>query len=91
MNYTYQERKNHKNFFISLGLEFLSLAGFIICVQEQWTLFGSLFLGALMFNFLWIFYIGYSHGWELKRISIIQEEEEEQAEWGCSGNLTEED
>ncbi len=72
MKYTIQEKKNHKSFLICWL--FLILSGILLSsnILTDWV------IGWIMLVVSWfkVAYTGYSHGWELKRISMIQEEEE---------------
>lgn len=70
MEYTRQERKNFRGFILSFLLLILSLALIIIGSQKELFLFGIIGILLAIFTQLWMFYIGYSHGWELKRIEI---------------------
>jgi hypothetical protein len=72
--YTKQERKNHVNFINAILIQFVLLAIIGFSIKEQIIILASLGLGCIMANTIWIFYIGYSHGWELKRISMKEDE-----------------
>ena len=69
MKYTKQEIKNHKRFVLSFILFFLALTLIMIGIQKQLILFGIIGVPLIIFTQLWMFYIGYSQGWELKRLS----------------------
>jgi hypothetical protein len=70
MKYTKQEKKNHNNFIFSLGNIFLLLSLMIWSMTNDYILFHTIGIIGIIINHLWMFHIGYSHGWELKRISL---------------------
>ena len=76
MQYTIQERRNHSWFFINAILFFCSIVAFEIGSIEQW--FWPFILGVigLLVSFFSIFYNGYCQGWELKRISLLEDNED---------------
>ena len=75
MKHTIQERKNHRKFGINV-FAFL----FFLLVFQFGTIKGYIFLFfigivGLVFCFGKMGLIGFRHGWELKRISLQEEEE----------------
>lgn len=70
MNYTKQEEKNHRNFIISILSQFFFLGLIGWSINNDEIILGTIGISGIILNTIWMFYIGYSHGWELKRISL---------------------
>lgn len=72
---TKQEKKNIRKFVISLTMMMILLiiSPFVFISESPIFLIVCNF--GFIFNTLWMWWIGYSHGWELKRISMIEDKE----------------
>jgi len=78
---TLQEKKNHINFITAYAMQLIHIALFEISYINYfktniglWVVLFTIGLFGIILNTLWIFYIGYLYGWELKRISILEDE-----------------
>lgn len=74
-NLTKIETNNHKKFLSSIVLMFvfmiifeLSIIKYTTTSNNFWTILFIIGMGGIILNTLHMFYIGYSYGWELKRI-----------------------
>lgn len=78
MNYTDQEIKNHKQFAITFIFFILNLGLILFSGIERNIIIGFIGYFGAVGTCLYIFWIGYSHGWELNRISGLRQAEEEE-------------
>ena len=62
-------KKNQEKFVLSFILFFLALTLIMIGIQKQLILLRIIGVPLIIFTQLWMFNIGYSQGWESKKLS----------------------
>lgn len=73
MNYTIQERKNHKAMYSNTIVFILTLGALGYSVRKEMVILWAISLACIMALHFHAMWIGYCHGWELKRISMEEE------------------
>ncbi len=75
IRHTIQEKKNHREFKFNVVMFLFNILLLIISIDNKiyWAVgIGVFTLTLILYN---MFLCGYSHGWELKRISMKEEKE----------------
>ena len=76
MNYTITEKKCHKAFVKSYLLYFVSAICLMYSSFNNILCLGLVSIITLSISWIMIGWTGFSYGWELKRISIMEESEQ---------------